>query len=130
MEDDDDEIIELALAPVGTRVALDAGEQGVVRSISPDGTRMLVHLDGEGADKEVWVGSDDPWTLCNELDFPLTASQQPPEVERGEQDEEEAIDDDEAPMIENWRWTPDGALTGHVYGKAGYRDGEQMTTST
>jgi hypothetical protein len=34
-----------------------------------------------------------------------------------------------APVLELWQWTPDGSLCGYVHGKAGFRDGELMTTS-
>ena len=137
-DDDDDEIIELALAPIGSHVRLENGNQGIVRSLSPGGTRMLVCLDSTQA--EEWVHGDDPWTLCDMLLAPDASASAPTDDASGlaakaddgddevlEADDADAIDS--APMIENWRWTPDGALCGNVYGKSGYRDGEQMTTS-
>lgn len=39
-------------------------------------------------------------------------------------------DDAEMPLLEQWEWTRDGALTGRVFGRKGFRQGELMTTST
>lgn len=33
------------------------------------------------------------------------------------------------PVLQDWRWKPSGALTGHMFGKRGYRDGTLLTTS-
>ena len=34
------------------------------------------------------------------------------------------------PLLQQWGWTRDGALSGYVFGREGFRQGELMTTST
>ena len=112
-DDDDDEELEATVAPVGSRVQLNTGEAGCVRSISPGGSRMCMALDG--VDDEIWIDADGGWTLL--------------EPEPSNEADDEPPEKDDSPMLENWRWTSDGAVEGYVYGKSGYRDGELMTTS-
>ena len=115
----DDEIIELPVAPVGSRVRLGTGEHASVRAISPGGSRMLVCADGS---EEVWLDASDQWELSDEFAAPVATG--------GASEGADAdVDLDSSPILENWRWTADGALCGYVYGKSGYRDGELMTTS-
>ena len=59
-DDGDDEVVELELAPVGSRIAV-GSRAGAVRALSPGGGRMLVRLDS--TEEEVWVGADDEWQL-------------------------------------------------------------------
>ena len=121
---DDDEVLELETAPIGSCVRLHDGQGGCVRSISPGNSRMLVCLDATG--EEVWVSAEDPWTL-SELTLHGTGGDAAEDASQDatcEGDEPTAAAD--VPIIENWHWTTDGALCGYVYGKAGYRDGELM----
>ena len=120
-ESDDDEVMEVNIAPIGARVKLSQcaaalqGGVGTVRSLSPGCSHMLLALDDD--EKEVWVHADDPW---EQLDAEAM------DTATGEEEEDIL---EASPIIENWRWTSDGALCGYVYGKEGYRDGELMTTS-
>jgi hypothetical protein len=34
------------------------------------------------------------------------------------------------PVLQLWHWSYGGTISGHVYGRAGFTDGELMTTST
>jgi hypothetical protein len=117
-----DEVVELPVAPVGARICIDSKQHGHVRSISPGCTHMMVHLeDASAADEEVSVHADSDWTLAEP--GPAAAA------EASGSALEECDMEETAPILENWRWTADGALCGYVYGKDGYRDGELMTTS-
>eukprot|EP00966_Prymnesium_polylepis_P180974 4191860-Prymnesium_polylepis.1 len=61
----DDEVYELAVAPVGSRVTVGSAEgehaSGSVRAVSPSGRRMKVGFD-DGSD--AWVDADSPWQLA------------------------------------------------------------------
>ena len=135
MSCDEDEVLELAIAPIGSTIYIESVGVGNVRSISPGGSRMLVGLGATEEDDEVWVGADDPWTLSDLVAPGPAASPEVVDATGGDAADittDFGIEDDGpegAPILENWRWTPDGALCGYVYGKAGYREGEMMTTS-
>ena len=130
--DDGDEVFELPVAPVGSRVTVEdeGGRQsGDVRSHSPSGSRMWVDFDrSEGR----WIGSDDEWTL--EALIPEAAPAEDRRDSEEEEEEEFVPDDEHAPhagdtVLEQWSWNADGTLSGYVFGKPGFRAGEQMTTS-
>ena len=124
---DDDEVIEMAIAPVGAAVRLaGSGRCGTVGSISPGGTRMRVTF-GDG--EEQWLGIDDGWELAELSTMGPLDDASATIDEAGEEAEEAAGSLAEAPVLEMWRWTSNYAICGYVYGKRGYRDGELMTTS-
>ena len=191
---DDDEVEELAIAPVGSHVQVEVDQggrrNGCVRDISPGGTRMLIDFD-EGGDSG-WVGADTPWELTltgsgaaersaaagaheesapeaeadvdgdarersratqiahgrardavdaeAEAETPEDADEDAVEVfeaeeeeeeeeEEEQEEEEEEVDVEGAVVLEEWKWNAGGSLTGYVYGKAGFRNGELITTS-
>ena len=89
--------------------------------------------------------SDDEEVI--EVDLPAATAEAPADGE-AEPEEEEPIEEEpeeveeaegggpsepeppaDAPTLEEYAWRPDGSLTGYVYGKAGYKAGERMTTS-
>ena len=41
----------------------------------------------------------------------------------------EPEDLDTHPILQQWAWNSDGSLSGHVYGKSGFKEGEAMDTS-
>ena len=153
---EDDEILEVPLAPIGSRVRVQRGllnSFGVVRSISPGTTRMLI--DTGDSEEGLWVSADDRWELADD-DDPPEQHDEPIHQALAEDDDEENEEDDEVllvaaegedadeeeasadgdapigkrgPILEMWRWTSDGAITGCVYNKPGFRPGETMTTS-
>merc|ERR1711871_1473542 len=43
--------------------------------------------------------------------------------------EREPLDLDKNPILQQWNWNSDGSLSGQVYGKEGYEDGDTMETS-
>eukprot|EP00966_Prymnesium_polylepis_P042243 981339-Prymnesium_polylepis.1 len=51
------------------------------------------------------------------------------EEEEEEQSGEEEEEGGECVVLEQWRWNADGTLSGHVFGKRGFRPGELITTS-
>ena len=134
----DDEVLELPLAPIGSYVSVVSDEDGStlvgnVLALSPGGTRMHVALQQNG--QELWLGADDTWELSEIAPAAVSSRHDgPPAVDQAdEQNAEESKggeeEDTHDPILEMWRWTPDGALCGYVYGKRGFRAGELMTTS-
>ena len=130
-DESDDEVIDASCLEglEGSRVRIQRdgadGCLGTVRSVSPGGSRMLVCFDADAC--EQWVGADDAWGL-DTSDNAAEESTFAAAVEAA--DEAAQVDVESAPVIENWKWMSDGALCGYVYGKAGFREGELMTTST
>ena len=63
---DDDEVLELHLAPLGSRVAVARGaaeQLGRVAAHSPSGARMLVAFDDD-AEADAWVAESHGWRLA------------------------------------------------------------------
>ncbi|KOO34516.1 hypothetical protein Ctob_009561, partial [Chrysochromulina tobinii] len=126
----DDEVVDASNLEglAGARVRVERSGShclGTVRSVSPGGSRMLVCCDADAT--EVWVGAEDAW----DLDVSTPAAEQPAaSAATADAVASQAAALERAPILENWKWTADGALCGHVYGKPGFREGELMTTST
>ena len=98
---DDDEVVD-AVANTGDSChSLDApiSDNGVLH------VKAMAEEDDEEEDKSSALASNEP---------PLNVQDAP---------------NDDWPLLERWRWTPDGAVCGYVHGKEGFRDGELMTTS-
>ena len=141
--DSSDEVMECDgpfLAPVGSKIVTTHGgasSVGEVSAHSPSGQRMLVDLDGPTRWGQAWVALDEPWELS--MGFEPAATGDEAAAEAAEADEAAAgaaaeasttargLED--APLLADWEWKPDGTICGYVYGKPGYRDGEYMTTS-
>ena len=134
----DDEVLD-ALPPIGSHISLlGGGTHGTVRSLSPHGTRMLLHVtNDDGSQAELWLGTDDAWEIMDDggIELPATADVSDAAANTGSSNHAQMAAEDgndplaTAPILHMWRWTADGAVSGHVYGKRGFRDGELMTTS-
>ena len=98
---DDDEVVD-AVANTGNSChSLDApnSDNGVLH------VKAMAEEDDEEEDESSALASNEP---------PLNVQDAP---------------NDDWPLLDRWRWTPDGAVCGYVHGKEGFRDGELMTTS-
>ena len=123
--DADDEVFDLAVAPAGSHVLVwlsdgDLPVKGQVARTDEAGSAMLVTLEDR---TERWVTSEQRWTLA-ELQ-PENEEAPPPAPARGEL----PLLADDTPIIRSFEWNADGTLSGRVYGKPGFRDGEAITTS-
>ena len=128
-DDADDEVLDLAVAPAGSHILVWLSEddpppvKGQVARTDESGGSMLVTIE-DGTER--WVASDDRWTLAELLpDNDLSVRE---EALVGAIGGSDAVQDD-TPIIRNYEWNGDGTLSGNVYGKPGFRDGEAITTS-
>ena len=122
--DAEDEVFDLAVAPAGSHVLVwpsdgDLPVKGQVARTDEAGSAMLVTLDDR---TERWVTSEQRWTLA-ELQ-PESEEAPPPAPAR-----EPPLLADDTPIIRSYEWNADGTLSGRVYGKRGFREGEAITTS-
>ena len=127
-DDADDEVFDLAVAPAGSHVLVwpsdgDLPVKGQVTRTDEAGSTMLVVLEDR---TERWVTSEQRWTLAELQPESADAPEQapPPAPPRGE-----PLLPDDTPIICGFEWNADGTLSGRVYGKRGFRDGEAITTS-
>ena len=127
-DDADDEVFDLAVAPAGSHVLVwpsdgDLPVKGQVARTDEAGGAMLVVLEDR---TERWVTSEQRWTLAELQPEGADAPEQPPPPAppRGE-----PLLPDDTPIIRGYEWNADGTLSGRVYGKRGFRDGEAITTS-
>ena len=126
-DDADDEVFDLAVAPAGSHVLVwpsdgDLPVKGQVARTDEAGSAMLVVLEDR---TERWVTSEQRWTLA-ELQPENDAPEQPPPPAPPRS---EPLLPDDTPIIRGYEWNADGTLSGRVYGKRGFRDGEAITTS-
>ena len=140
-DDADDEVFDLAVAPAGSHVLVwpsdgDLPVKGQVARTDEAGGAMLVVLEDR---TERWVTSEQRWTLAELQPEGADAPEPPPPPAppRGELDQapppapprSEPLLPDDTPIIRGYEWNADGTLSGRVYGKRGFRDGEAITTS-
>ncbi len=137
-DDADDEVFDLAVAPAGSHVLVwpsdgDLPVKGQVARTDEAGSAMLVVLEDR---TERWVTSEQRWTLA-ELQPESADAPEPPPPPAPPRGEPLLPDDtpgepllpDDTPIIRGYEWNADGTLSGRVYGKRGFRDGEAITTS-
>ena len=147
-ESDDDEVIDLPLAPQGSAILLPpptpdgAACRGIVVALDEPGMRMLVTIDETL--EERWVGATEGWELeeleelrqLQMLERQETHAENAPHEQMREQphssdsphsmsrsgagaDSAGADSLAEGPILHRWKWNADGSLTGHIWGKEG-----------